>query len=72
MCRKRGKAERESDTRISQEVNEGVNGDESKNKLPGLLEIDTGLWDHIQQVLNTIKPLPSTTQQVQELAKYMK
>lgn len=70
MYRKRGKTDRESEPRIPQEAAEEISGgDENKSKLPGLLEVDNGLWDHIQQVINTIKPLPSPFQQVQELAK---
>lgn len=68
--RKRVKADRESESRIS--LNEDVPNvnDGSRTKLPGQLEMDQGLWDHIQHVLTNIKPLPSTTQQLQELAKY--
>lgn len=67
MCRKRRAAERELESRVSQE--EVLASEESKTKLPGLLEMDQALWDHIQHVITTIKPLPSTMQQLQELAK---
>lgn len=67
-CRRRGKTERESESRISQD-NEGIVSDGSKIKLPGQLELDQGLWEHIQQISNTIKPLPSTIQQLQEIAR---
>ena len=62
-CRKRAKPERESESRISQEINE------DGNKLPGQLELDHSLWDHIQHAMISIKPLVSTRQQLQELAK---
>ena len=62
------KAERESESRISQDLNEDNNG--GSTKLPGQLEVDQGLWDQIQHTIATIKPLPSTTQQFQDLAKY--
>lgn len=68
VCYRRRKAERESDSRTSQE--EAIVSDETmKAKLPGLLELDQGLLVHIQHVVTNIKPHPSITQQLQELAK---
>lgn len=69
LCRRRGKTERESESRISQDNEGPIVSDGSKIKLPGQLEFDQGLWEHIQQISNTIKPLPSTIQQLQEIAK---
>ena len=67
--RKRGRAEHEAESRVSEESTE-VPSDGSKPILPGLLEVDEGLWDHIQHVQTVIKLLPSARDQVEELAKY--
>ena len=40
-----------------------------KASLPGLLELDTGLWNHITHTQTNIMPLPAPQQQVQEIAK---
>lgn len=66
--RKRTKAERESESRISDMNEDALEG--SKTKLPGQLEVDQGLWEHILYAMTNIKLLPSTTQQLQDLAKY--
>lgn len=70
VCFRKRRAERESESasRISQE--EGIVSEEtSKAKLPGLLELDQALLDHVQHAITNIKPLPSIKQQLQELAK---
>ena len=41
----------------------------SKPSLPGLLEVDTGLWTHIYHTQSNVQPLASPTQQVEQLAK---
>ena len=64
------KADRESESRISQDLNEDNNNGGGSIKLHGQLEVDQGLLDQIQHAIATIKPLPSTIQQFQELAKY--
>ena len=40
-----------------------------KPSLPGLLEVDTGLWTHITHTQTSILPMDSPTQQVEQLAK---
>lgn len=40
-----------------------------KPSLPGLLEVDTGLWAHISHTQSSILPLASPTEQVEQLAK---
>ena len=64
---RKGRPEKEagSDVQQSGEV-EGIPGNAS---LPGLLEMDTGLWAHITHTQTNILPLPAPQQQVQEIAK---
>ena len=66
---KRGKADRgDNESRLSEESH--LASEDSKPTLIGLLELDQGLWDHIEKVQTTIKPLLSVREQMKELAKY--
>ncbi len=68
LCRKRGRAERETESRLSMDSNE-IQSEESKPSLAGLFEVDKRLWEHIQHVQTNVKHLPSTKEQVEQVAK---
>ena len=70
VCSKRSKADRDVESRTSEE-NE-LSKSDSKTGLPtsvAILEPDKGLMSHCKHVQTSIKSLSTSTQQVQELAR---
>ena len=59
--------DREVESRISEESEEPVVP--PAEKLPGLLPPDPGLWEHITYTRTHLHPLPSSQEQVKELAR---
>ena len=69
FCRK-SRPEKEAGSDVSSQQHTG-DGEQipGKSSLPGLLELDSGLWAHITHTQTNILPLPAPHQQVQEIAK---
>lgn len=64
--KRRSRPEKEAqELATTQEVDQ-ISG---KPPLPGLLEVDSGLWTHISLTHSNILPLASPIQQVKQLAK---
>ena len=66
-CSKKLKAERDLESRISEESEEAARP--SPEKLPGLLQPDPKLWAHLNHTLSHIQPLTTAREQVTQLAK---
>ena len=69
---RKSRPEKEAGSDVSSQQQQAtVDGDQipGKASLPGLLEMDTGLWAHITHIQTNILPLPVPQQQVQQIAK---